>query len=176
MRRLFSSLGACSAIQVALRRATLGGMNDYVIGSGALLTAGPNASIAGATLHAQTESSLAASVHAAVVDFESGSCTELTKVVVLGAGWNAARVKADLVAPLLARGSCTLAEVLGQLARAAQTPEVHLFARWLPDEVLTAALRREGVTLVAHPLEAIRQAALICGQSYSRWPSPLRAA
>ena len=151
-------------------------MNDYVIGSGAILTAGPDASIAGMTLHAQTESSLAASVQAALVDFESSSCTELSRVIVMAAGWNAARVKADLVAPLLERGTCTLADVLGQLAHAAQTREVHLFARWLPDEVLTAALRRCGVTLVVHPLESIRQAALICGQSYSRWPSPLRAA
>lgn len=151
-------------------------MNDYVIGSGAVLTAGPSASIASATLHAQTDSALAATVRAALVDFESSSCTELTKVIVLAAGWNAARVKADLVAPLLERGCCTLADVLGQLAHAAGTSEVHLFARWLPDEVLTAVLRREGVMLVAHPLESIRQAALICGQSYSRWPSPLRAA
>ncbi|MGA7570656.1 MAG: hypothetical protein WBG27_06820 [Candidatus Aquilonibacter sp.] len=151
-------------------------MNDYVIGSGAVLTAGPSASIAGATLHAQTDGALAASVRAALVDFESSSCTELTKVVVLATGWNAARVRADLVEPLLSRGSCTLADVLAQLARAAQTSEVHVFARWLPHEVLTAALAREGVILVVHPLESIRQAALICGQNYSRWPSPLRAA
>ncbi|MGC2129282.1 MAG: hypothetical protein WA629_04200 [Candidatus Aquilonibacter sp.] len=151
-------------------------MNDYVIGCGAVLTAGPNASIAGATLHAQTDSALAASVRAALVDFESSSCSELTKVVVLATGWNAARVRADLVSPLLARECCTLADILAQLARAAQISEVHLFARWLPDEVLTAALEREGVILVVHPLESIRQAALICGQNYSRWPSPLRAA
>lgn len=80
------------------------------------------------------------------------------------------------MAPLLARGECTLADVIAIVARAAQTAEVHLFARWLPEEILTAALRREGVTLVAHPIESIRQAALICGQDYIRWPSPLRAA
>ena len=67
--------------------------------------------------------------------------------------------KADLVAPLLERGECTLADVIANLAQAAQTAEVHLFARWLPDDVLTAALRRDGVTLVAHPIESIRQAA-----------------
>ena len=33
---------------------------------------------------------------------------------------------------------------------------VHLFARWLPREVLIAALRRRGVTLVVHPIESIR--------------------
>ena len=151
-------------------------MNDYVIGSGAVLTAGPQASIAGATLHAQTDATIAAGVRAALVDFESGSLTELSKLVVFATGWNGARVKAELVAPLLVRGECTLADVVALLAHAAQTPEVHVFARWLPDDMLTAALRREGVTLVAHPIESIRQAALISGQSYVRWPSPLRAA
>ncbi|HEX8806598.1 MAG TPA: hypothetical protein VF741_06595 [Candidatus Aquilonibacter sp.] len=151
-------------------------MNDYVIGSGAVLTAGPTASIAGATLHAQTEAAIAATVRAALVDFESSDPSELTKVVVLATGWNTARVKSELVAPLLANGECSLADILVLLSHAAQTPEVHLFARWLPDDVLTAALRRASVTLVAHPLESIRQAALICGQNYVRWPSPLRAA
>ncbi|MGB6985901.1 MAG: hypothetical protein WBD74_08040 [Candidatus Aquilonibacter sp.] len=151
-------------------------MNDYVIGAGAVLTAGPNASIAGATLHAQTDIAIAASVRAALVDFESRSSTELSKVVMLATGWTAARVNAELVAPLLRRGECTLADVLALLAKATQTAEVHLFARWLPDDVLTAALQREGVTLIVHPIESIRQAALICGQNYVRWPSPLRAA
>jgi hypothetical protein len=151
-------------------------MNDYVIGSGAVLTAGPNASIAGATLHAQTDAAIAACVRAAVVDFESRSSSELSKLVMLATGWTAARVNAELVAPLLRRGECSLADVIALLAQAAQTAEVHLFARWLPDDVLTAALRREGVTLVVHPIESIRQAALICGQNFVRWPSPLRAA
>lgn len=151
-------------------------MNDYVIGSGAVLTAGPNASIAAATLHAQTDAAIAAGVRAALVDFESRSPSELSKLVVLVTGWNGARVNAELVVPLLARGECTLADVIALLAQAAQTAEVHLFARWLPDDVLTTALRRDGVTLVVHPIESIRQAALICGQNYVRWPSPLRAA
>jgi hypothetical protein len=37
-------------------------------------------------------------------------------------------------------------------------------------------LRRLGVRLVAHPLEAIEQAALVTGQRFSRWQSALRAA
>jgi hypothetical protein len=151
-------------------------MNDYVIGSGAVLTAGPHASIAGATLHAQTDAAIAASVRAALVDFESRSSTELSKIVMLAIGWNAGRVKKELVAPLLSRRSCTLADVVTLLARAVQTAEVHLFARWVPDDVLTAAVQSEGVALVAHPIESVRQAALICGQNYVRWPSPLRAA
>jgi hypothetical protein len=151
-------------------------MNDYVIGSGAVLTAGPNAGIAGATLHAQTDPAIAATVRAAVVDFESSSAADLSKIVVVASGWNPARVRAELVEPLLARGECTLADVLALLAGGAKTDEIHLFARWLPDEVLTAALAREGIILVVHPLESIRQAALICGQSFSRWPYPMRAA
>jgi hypothetical protein len=151
-------------------------MNDYVIGSGAVLTAGPNGAIAGATLHAQTDVAIASTVRVALVDFESRSQTELSKVVMLASGWNSARVRAELVTPLLARGTCTLADIASLLAKAAQTPEVHLFARWLPDDALTAALRRDGISLVVHPLESIRQAALICGQNYVRWPSPLRAA
>lgn len=151
-------------------------MNDYVIGSGALLTAGPAGHIAGATLHAQTDPAIAAGVRAALVDFESGGLAELSKVLIVAAGWNRTRVSAEWIQPLLQRESCTLGDVLELLAATTGAREVHVFARWLPDEVLTAALRRCGVTLIAHPLEAIRQAALITGQSVSRWPSPLRAA
>ena len=76
-------------------------MNDYVIGSGAVLTAGPNASIAAATLHAQTDAAIAAGVRAALVDFESRSPSELSKLVVFATGWNGARVRS----PSLSRRS-----------------------------------------------------------------------
>ncbi len=46
-------------------------MDEYFIGAGALLTAGPQASIASATLHAQTDPGLSQQVVAAVVDFEA---------------------------------------------------------------------------------------------------------
>ncbi len=151
-------------------------MNDYVIGAGAILTAGPIATIAAASLHAQTDPAVAAEVRAALVDFESPRIAELSKVVLVAVGWNARRVESEIVRPLLAKAACTLVEVLVRLARAAGSPEVHLFARWLPDDVMTAALEREGVILVVHPLEAIRQAALISGGTYSRWVDPLRAA
>jgi hypothetical protein len=151
-------------------------MNDYVIGSGAVLSAGPNAAITGVCLHAQTDASIASRIRAAVVDFEASRLSELSRVVVVGSGWNASRVRSDLVAPLLERRACTLADVAETLARAAATEEVHFFARWMPDEFLVSALQRGGIVAVAHPLEAIRQAALVCGQKYSRWPSPLRAA
>lgn len=151
-------------------------MNDYVIGSGALLTAGPHATIAGATLHAQTDPLLASNVKAALVDFESTEAADLSKVLVMAAGWNGPRFRTEVVEPLLSRVECNLADVVALLAQAAGTTEVHLFARWFPDDVLVAALRRSDVTLVSHPLEAIRQAALISGQTYRRWHSPLHAA
>ncbi len=173
MRRLFN-FSECHPGGILTCEAT--GMDDYVIGSGALLTAGRNAAIAAATLHAQTDAGLAPTIKAALVDFESSPGCDLSKVLVVASGWNAARFRAAVIEPLLARVECTLADVLGVLAEAAATPEVHIFARWFPDDLLTAALAREGVTAVAHPLDAIHRAALISGQSYRRWGSPLHAA
>jgi hypothetical protein len=151
-------------------------MNDYLIGAGALLTAGPSASLAGASLHAQIDAALAPRVRAALFDFESGGGRDLSQVLALVSGWNGARVRAEIVEPLLARGECSLADVLLLLAAAAKVEEIHLFARWLPGELLVAQLRAAGVDLVTHPLESIRQAALVSGQRFSRWPAPLRAA
>jgi len=37
-------------------------------------------------------------------------------------------------------------------------------------------LRRRGIGLIAHPIEAIDRAALVSGQRYARWKSALRAA
>ena len=151
-------------------------MDDYVIGSGALLTAGPNASIAAATLHAQTERGLAPAVRAALFDFESSVPSDLSRIVVVAAGWNARRFDTEVSTPLVNRGRNTLADILALLAAAVGTAELHVFARWFPDDVLVAALRRADVTLIAHPLETVRQAALISGQAYRRWTPPLRAA
>jgi hypothetical protein len=149
-------------------------MMNYIVGAGAVLTAG-RGEITAATLHAQTEPAIAASVRAAIVDFEAGSSRELSRLVLVLAGWNAGRVRAELVEPLMAHGECDLVDLM-RLLGLAGGGEVHLFARWLPDDILTAGLARSGVTLVAHPLESIRQAALVCGQHYGRWPNPLRAA
>jgi hypothetical protein len=151
-------------------------MENYVIGAGAVLVAGPCATIAGAALHAQTEPAIAGSVQAALVDFEATRLAELSRVVILAAGWSKPRFEREVTVPLLARREVSLAEVLTVLALAAGCSTVHLFARWLPDEALARALQRAGVTTAAHPLEAIRQAALITGESYRRWQAPLRAA
>jgi hypothetical protein len=151
-------------------------MNQYLIAAGAVLTAGRDSSIAGATLHAETDGHLAATVEAAMVDFESSSSEELSQVVILAPGWRSSRFERDVVRPLLARGECSLVDVLEQLARATGASEVHVFARWLPDDSLTAELASRGVGVVAHPLEAIGQAALISSQRISRWRAPNWAA
>jgi hypothetical protein len=151
-------------------------MNDYFIGSAALLTAGPAGSIVGATLHAQTDPAIAAGVCSALVDFESSRLSEISKLLLVGRGWTSGRVATEWIRPLTARGSCSLADVFELAASATGVPEVHLFSHWLPDAELAETLNRRGVAVIAHPLEAIRQAALITGQTYVRWPSPLIAA
>jgi len=151
-------------------------MNEYLIGAGAVLTAGPAASIAGASLHAQTDPGLAPQITAAVVDFEAGRTAELSRILIVAAGWTAARFDAEIVRPLLSRGECTVADVFAELARGTGAAVIHLFARWSPDEALSLELQRRGVAIVAHPLETIHQAALVSGTRLSRWRSPFRAA
>jgi len=151
-------------------------MSEYLIGAGAVLTAGAAASITGATLHAQTDSPAADEIRAAVIDFEAGSPHELSRIVLVAAGWSPSRFESAVIQPLLGRGECTLADVMERLAAATDARELHLFARWMPDTNLAAALREKGVALVGHPIEAIEQAALVSGQRLNRWRSPFRAA
>lgn len=151
-------------------------MEEYLIGAGAVLTAGAAASILPAMLHAKTSPGIAAGAGAVAVDFEGGGQGELSRVLVVAPHWNRPRFEREVVSRLLARATCTLADVLTELAAATGSREVHLFARWSPDDVTLAALRRNGVGLVAHPLEAIHRAALICGQDVTRWSAPFRAA
>ncbi len=146
------------------------GMDEYFIGAGALLTAGPSGSITGAALHAQTEAGLAARIKAAVIDFEATRQGELARVLVVAAGWSRPRFQGEVVACLQAERECTLADVIAVLAQAAGTSEVHLFAHWHPDDGTLETLRRRGIGVVPHPLEAIGQAALVCGQRVARWP------
>jgi hypothetical protein len=151
-------------------------MDEYFIGAGALLTAGPTASITGATLHAQPESGLGADVEAAVIDFESTRAGEPSRILLVASGWTGARFRAEVVSRLLDLGDCTLADVIAALAHAKDVEEVHLFAHWQPDDATLAALGDLGVRLVAHPLAAIGQAALVSGHRLARWPSAVRAA
>jgi hypothetical protein len=119
---------------------------------------------------------LADQVHAALVDFEAADPQELSRIVIMAAGWGRARFDAEVIQPLSTRRECSLADVIAALAHATGESEVHLFARWLPGADMAADLRRRGVGLVAHPLEAIDQAALVTGQRFARWKSALRAA
>lgn len=151
-------------------------MSEYLIGAGAVLTAGAAASITGATLHAQTDSPAAGEIRAAVIDFEAGSPRDLSRIVIVAAGWSPNRFESEVIQPLLARGECTLADVMERLALATDARELHLFARWLPEMNLAAVLQRKGISLVGHPIEAIEQAALVCGQRLNRWRAPFRAA
>jgi len=151
-------------------------MSEYLIGAGALLTAGPESSISGATLHAQTDALLATQVQAALVDFEAGHEDELSRVVIMATGWRRARFDAEVIQPLVSRRACSLADVVTALAQATRVSEVHLFARWLPGAAMMSELRTMGIALVSHPLEAIEQAALVTGQRFARWNSVLRAA
>lgn len=151
-------------------------MSDYLIGSGAILTAGPRSTIAAATLHVQTDALLAHSVRAAVVDFESGPEACVQRIVAIAAGWSQARFQAAVVPQLLRRGDCTLASVMAVLQEATRASQVHLFARWLPSAEMLAQLSSNGTPLVVLPLESLRQAALISGQRFTRWQPAFRAA
>jgi hypothetical protein len=145
-------------------------MDEYFIGAGALLTAGPGGSVVGASLHAKTESGLAGRLKAALIDFEATRVGELSRILVVASGWNGSRFQSEVVTRLLSERDCTLADVVAILAQATGTDEVHLFARWLPDDETLSVLERCGIRVVAHPLEAIGQAALVCGQRVGRWP------
>lgn len=151
-------------------------MDEYLIGAGALLTAGPEGSITAATLHAQMDPALAGRVEAALVDFEGSQLAELSRLLIVAAGWSGPRFRTAVVQRLLAQRQCELADVILTLAEATGARDIHLFARWRPDEATTARLRERGVAVVSHPLDAIGQAALVCGQRLERWRRPVRAA
>jgi hypothetical protein len=149
-------------------------MNDYIIGSGAILVPGPEASITPATLHAQADPLLAGVVQAAALDFE-GSETSLRRLVIVAAGWTAGRFERRIAARLRTRGEASLAEVLATLAAEVGTTVVHVFARWLPDEATLEAASSFGVSIVAHPLEAVERVSLVSGTRRLKWGPPRAA-
>jgi hypothetical protein len=151
-------------------------MDEYLIGAGALLTAGPDGSITAAALHAQMSPGLAGQVEAALLDFESGQLADVSRLLIIAAGWSGPQFRSVVVRKLLAQRQCELADVILTLAEATGARNIHLFARWCPDEATIAQLRERGVGLIAHPLDAIGQAALVCGQRLERWRPPVRAA
>ncbi|HEV3154904.1 MAG TPA: hypothetical protein VGZ02_13940 [Candidatus Baltobacteraceae bacterium] len=142
---------------------------NYIIGAGAILETGENATITPATLHARVDAALAQRVVVAAVDFDGTAESALRRLLILTQGWNSARFRAEVTEPLRRRGDCTLADVLETLAKGAGTGEVHLFSHWMPAEETCRALGRNGIELVAHPLESIEAASLIAGQKHRRW-------
>ncbi|MBV8526120.1 MAG: hypothetical protein JOY71_29100 [Acetobacteraceae bacterium] len=150
-------------------------MDEYFIGAGAVLTAGKEASIRAASLHAQAGNGLAERVRAAVIDFEGTNAAEISRVILVAAGWSFGRFRTEVISRLLSRRDCSLADVMTILCRAIGTDELHLFAHWTPNPQDVADLQNAGLQLVQHPLEALGQAALVSGQRVRRW-RPRRAA
>ena len=118
---------------------------NYIIGSGAILEAGPNASITPACLHAHVDASLAHTVKAAAVDFESTRVRGYLSTIGFDCGRKRRSFRELVSDRLRAMRTCSLADVLGMLARAAGCTQVHLFAHWLPDQATCARMREEGI-------------------------------
>lgn len=144
-------------------------MSEYIIGAGAVLTAGDNAKITPAALHAEVGDGVAAIARAVAVDFEGTSEARLQRLVVVGQGWNRSAFQREVTVPLAATRECSLADVLIALAEATGQAEVHLFAHWMPSVPTLEALQQHGIGLVLHPVEAIERASLVEEQCFRRW-------
>lgn len=141
----------------------------YIIGSGAILEAGERGSIAPAAVHARLADGPAKVVRAAAIDFEGTSPSSMRRLLVLVEGWDARRFRETVTSALLCKEEVALDEVLALLAQQAGVTDVHLFARWLPDELTRNALRERGITVIANPLECIAEAAIVAGERCRRW-------
>lgn len=142
---------------------------DYIIGAGAILETGDNGSITPATLHAHVDEALAPHVRAAAIDFEGSGPARLRRLLIVAPGWNGAAFRTGVTDRLREQRTCTLADVLGALAQAARTSEVHLFSHWLPDGQTCVELANQGIEVVAHPLETIDAASVVAGQRNRLW-------
>jgi hypothetical protein len=136
-------------------------MDEYLIGTGALVTAGEHPCIIPAALHAAVEAAVAAAARVAVVDFDGASARVPRRLLLLVRDWRARAFEASVIARLRSKGLGSCTEALAALAEGTKAGELHLFARWLPGEDLCEGLAGLGVTIVAHPLEAIHRACLI---------------
>ena len=144
-------------------------MDEYFIGGGAILTAGPAATIAGAMLHAQPQAGIGVQMEAVVVDFEATKPAELSRLLIAAAGWSGPRFCDAVVGRLLARRQCDLADVFTTLAEGVGAAEIDLFAHWSPDAATLVKLGGRGITVRRHPVEAIGPAAVVSGQRLARW-------
>lgn len=147
---------------------------DYLIATGALLEAGVTSTITPASLHAQL--SRPQSPRAVLIDFEGPRLGEVRRLLALGVGTSASRFSEGVTAALLARGICGIPDIAQVLSQALCSPEVHLYARWVPDDEVRNQCRARGVALVAQPLDEIARAALICDRRFTIWEATPRAA
>ncbi len=120
--RLSSSRRALSCHPSGTRTLHAWVMN-YIIGSGAILEAGRSASITPACLHAHVDASLAHTVKAAAVDFESTGCEAISRLLVFIAGGNAASFRA-----LVTRSASRCADLLAGGCAGAACPGSGLHA------------------------------------------------
>ncbi len=151
-------------------------MDEYIIGAGALLARGRQATITRTKVHAEVSARIAARARAIAIDFESTRASDVQRLLIVAAGWPASTFQVSVTGRLLHSGLCGIGDVLQALSDGTGQREVHLFAHWIPGDLLVGALRREGIELIAHPLDEIRRAALIADQAYTRWERPTQAA
>jgi len=149
-------------------------MEGYFIGSGAILQAGEHSKIIGATLHAQLSGDDTPEV--ILVDFEAASLNEVRQLLTVASGYSIAAFEAAIASRLMDQGECAFADVVRIIAEATGASDVHLYARWSPPEEITDALQAAGITLHAHPVEAVSRAALIARHRYTAWQGGLKAA
>lgn len=140
----------------------------FIIGSGAILTSGNDASIVPATLHACVDDALAGAA-AVAIDFEGVTPGGLSRLLIAAQSTNQSAFANCVSARLKALRSASLAQVLVCLARGTGCGEVHLFAHWLPDEDTWNQTRAAGVGIIAHPLHDIEAASVVSGLRNRRW-------
>ena len=145
-------------------------MDTYLIGGGAILETGPRSTITRAMLHAQVcrPTDLGGVVF---IDFESGSLSEMRRVVAIGAGMSAEHFAGTVTPALQTAGVCDLEDVAAMVGDALGTRQVDVFARWAPSPELRRAFIARGLDLRFHPLESIEQAALVADHRFALWPS-----
>lgn len=168
--RIVVTQGVRTTVQTTLKDC------NYIIGAGAMLTAGDQSTIARATLHAQVFDGHAEGSTALVVDFESSRASELTRLLILGVGLSPRSFHQGVTSRLVGSGDCDLGRVIVLLAAGLQTRRIHWFARWTPSEAVLQNLKAQSITLVVKPLEAIARAALVIERSYKIWDGMVGAA
>ncbi|MDQ6826460.1 MAG: hypothetical protein M3Z14_04570 [Candidatus Eremiobacteraeota bacterium] len=142
---------------------------DYIIGAGAMLTAGGETSIARATLHAQTIDLDARNTKGMVIDFEASRPAELRRLLILGVGLSPQSFHDGVTKRLIGCGCCGLEQVIALLAEGLHTAEIYWCARWSPNDMVLRYLGSRGIKLVVRPLETIARAALVIERSFQTW-------